>query len=134
MMNIIFLIFSLVGITSIDLGIISMRGGYINRTIKELPLSLIKAAVASELIEEKVESYFYKSELEYLVNSYLKNTLKGKIDSYKISFYYYFVIKGHIFYDSGYEPKNVQIHFVCNFYKKFQINQYLDFKITDLWS
>lgn len=134
MMNALFLIFSIIGLVSIDLSVIGTKGGYINRTFKDLPLNIIKNNVVTNLVDEKVESYFSKETLELDVENYLNINLKNQVDHYKISYYYYFFNKQTIAYDTSNKPKNVQIHFVCEFYKTFTINQYLDFQIVKLWS
>lgn len=134
MMNALFLIFSIIGLVSIDLSVIGTKGGYINRTFKDLPLNIIKNNVVTNLVDEKVESYFSKETLELDVENYLNINLKNQVDHYKISYYYYFFNKQTISYDTSNKPKNVQIHFVCEFYKTFKINQYLDFQIVKLWS
>ena len=64
MMNALFLIFSIIGLVSIDLSVIGTKGGYINRTFKDLPLNIIKNNVVTNLVDEKVESYFSKETLE----------------------------------------------------------------------
>lgn len=134
MMNALFLIFSIIGLVSIDLSVIGTKGGYINRTFKDLPLNIIKNNVVTNLVDEKVESYFSKETLELDVENYLNINLKNQVDHYQISYYYYFFNKQTISYDTSNKPKNVQIHFVCEFYKTFKINQYLDFQIVKLWS
>ena len=134
MMNASFLIFSIIGLVSIDLSVIGTKGGYINRTFKDLPLNIIKNNVVTNLVDEKVESYFSKETLELDVKNYLNINLKNQVDHYQISYYYYFFNKQTISYDTSNKPKNVQIHFVCEFYKTFTINQYLDFQIVKLWS
>lgn len=134
MMNALFLIFSIIGLVSIDLSVIGTKGGYINRTFKDLPLNIIKNNVVTNLVDEKVESYFSKETLELDVENYLNINLKNQVDYYQISYYYYFFNKQTISYDTSNKPKNVQIHFVCEFYKTFTINQYLDFQIVKLWS
>ena len=134
MMNGLFLIFSIIGLVSIDLSVIGTKGGYINRTFKDLPLNIIKNNVVTNLVDEKVESYFSKETLELDVENYLNINLKNQVDHYQISYYYYFFNKQTISYDTSNKPKNVQIHFVCEFYKTFTINQYLDFQIVKLWS
>lgn len=134
MMNALFLIFSIIGLVSIDLSVIGTKGGYINRTFKDLPLNIIKNNVVTNLVDEKVESYFSKETLELDVENYLNINLKNQVDHYQISYYYYFFNKQTISYDTSNKPKNVQIHFVCEFYKTFAINQYLDFQIVKLWS
>lgn len=134
MMNALFLIFSIIGLVSIDLSVIGTKGGYINRTFKDLPLNIIKNNVVTNLVDEKVESYFSKETLELDVENYLNINLKNQVDHYQISYYYYFFNKQKISYDTSNKPKNVQIHFVCEFYKTFTINQYLDFQIVKLWS
>ena len=134
MMNALFLIFSIIGLVSIDLSVIGTKGGYINRTFKDLPLNIIKNNVVTNLVDEKVESYFSKETLELDVKNYLNINLKNQVDHYQISYYYYFFNKQTISYDTSNKPKNVQIHFVCEFYKTFTINQYLDFQIVKLWS
>ena len=133
-MNALFLIFSIIGLVSIDLSVIGTKGGYINRTFKDLPLNIIKNNVVTNLVDEKVESYFSKETLELDVENYLNINLKNQVDHYQISYYYYFFNKQTISYDTSNKPKNVQIHFVCEFYKTFKINQYLDFQIVKLWS
>lgn len=134
MMNALFLIFSIVGLVSIDLSVIGIKGGYINRTFKDLPLNIIKNNIVTSLVNEKVESYFSKDTLETDVENYLNINLKNQVNHYQISYYYYYFNKNTILYDTSNEPKNVQIHFVCEFYKTFTINQYLDFQIVKLWS
>ena len=134
MMNVLFLIFSIIGLVSIDLSVIGTKGGYINRTFKDLPLNIIKNNVVTNLVDEKVESYFSKETLELDVENYLNINLKNQVDHYQISYYYYYFNKQTISYDTSNKPKNVQIHFVCEFYKTFTINQYLDFQIVKLWS
>ncbi|MDY4937200.1 MAG: hypothetical protein SO087_03215 [Candidatus Onthovivens sp.] len=134
MMNALFLIFSIIGLVSIDLSVIGTKGGYINRTFKDLPLNIIKNNVVTNLVDEKVESYFSKETLELDVENYLNINLKNQVNHYQISYYYYFFNKQTISYDTSNKPKNVQIHFVCEFYKAFTINQYLDFQIVKLWS
>ena len=134
MMNALFLIFSIIGLVSIDLSVIGTKGGYINRTFKDLPLNIIKNNVVTNLVDEKVESYFSKETLELDVENYLNINLKNQVDHYQISYYYDFFNKQTIAYDTSNKPKNVQIHFVCEFYKTFTINQYLDFQIVKLWS
>ena len=134
MMNALFLIFSIIGLVSIDLSVIGTKGGYINRTFKDLPLNIIKNNVVTNLVDEKVESYFSKETLELDVENYLNINLKNQVDHYQISYYYYFFNKQTISYDTSNKPKNVQIHFVCEFYITFTINQYLDFQIVKLWS
>ena len=134
MMNALFLIVSIIGLVSIDLSVIGTKGGYINRTFKDLPLNIIKNNVVTNLVDEKVESYFSKETLELDVENYLNINLKNQVDHYQISYYYYFFNKQTIAYDTSNKPKNVQIHFVCEFYKTFTINQYLDFQIVKLWS
>ena len=134
MMNALFLIFSIIGLVSIDLSVIGTKGGYINRTFKDLPLNIIKNNVVTNLVDEKVESYFSKETLELDVKNYLNINLKNQVDHYQISYYYYFFNKQTISYDTSNKPKNVQIHFVCEFYKTFTINQYLDFQIVKLGS
>ena len=134
MMNALFLIFSIIGLISIDLSVIGTKGGYINRTFKDLPLNIIKNNVVTNLVDEKVESYFSKETLELDVENYLNINLKNQVDHYQISYYYYFFNKQTISYDTSNKAKNVQIHFVCEFYKTFTINQYLDFQIVKLWS
>ena len=134
MMNALFLIFSIIGLVSIDLSVIGTKGCYINRTFKDLPLNIIKNNVVTNLVDEKVESYFSKETLELDVENYLNINLKNQVDHYQISYYYYFFNKQTISYDTSNKPKNVQIHFVCEFYKTFTINQYLDFQIVKLWS
>lgn len=134
MMNALFLIFSIIGLISIDLSVIGTKGGYINRTFKDLPLNIIKNNVVTNLVDEKVESYFSKETLELDVENYFNINLKNQVDHYQISYYYYFFNKQTISYDTSNKPKNVQIHFVCEFYKTFTINQYLDFQIVKLWS
>ena len=134
MMNALFLIFSIIGLVSIDLSVIGTKGGYINRTFKELPLNIIKNNVVTNLVDEKVESYFSKETLELDVENYLNINLKNQVNHYQISYYYYFFNKLTISYDTSNKPKNVQIHFACEFYKAFTINQYLDFQIVKLWS
>lgn len=134
MMNALFLIFSIIGLVSIDLSVIGTKGGYINRTFKDLPLNIIKNNVVTNLVDEKVESYFSKETLELDVENYLNINLKNQVNHYQISYYYYFYNKQTISYDTSNKPKNVQIHFVCEFYKTFKINQYLDFQIVKLWS
>lgn len=134
MMNALFLIFSIIGLISIDISVIGTKGGYINRTFKDLPLNIIKNNVVTNLVDEKVESYFSKETLELDVKNYLNINLKNQVDHYQISYYYYFFNKQTISYDTSNKPKNVQIHFVCEFYKTFTINQYLDFQIVKLWS
>ena len=53
MMNALFLIFSIIGLVSIDLSVIGTKGGYINRTFKDLPLNIIKNNVVTNLVDEK---------------------------------------------------------------------------------
>ena len=55
MMNALFLIFSIIGLVSIDLSVIGTKGGYINRTFKDLPLNIIKNTVVTNLVDEKVK-------------------------------------------------------------------------------
>lgn len=134
MMNALFLVFSIIGLVSIDLSVIGIKGGYINRTFKDLPLNIIKNNIVTSLIDEKVEAYFNKETLEVDVENYLNINLKNQVDHYQISYYYYYFNKQMILYDTSNKPKNVQIHFACEFYKSFKINQYLDFQLVKLWS
>ena len=117
-----------------DIGVISTKGSYINRTIKDIPLALIKSSIGSELVDEKVVSYFIKDELETKIENYFNISLKDKVKMYKISYFYFvFNENNEPIYDSSKTPKNLQLSFNCNFYKTFVINQSLTFKINEIW-
>ena len=58
-----------------------------------MPLNIIKNNVVTNLVDEKVESYFSKETLELDVENYLNINLKNQVDHYHISYYYYFFNK-----------------------------------------
>ncbi|MDY2727551.1 MAG: hypothetical protein SOV26_00880 [Candidatus Onthovivens sp.] len=124
---------SMILISMLDLFIIGTRGAYVSRTFIDLPLTLVKSCVATYEYEDETYAYFDKPIFEEEVIHYLNTNLKDEVDIYKISFFYYKMVENEYQYDLSNEPKNVQLHFNCNFYKTFEVNKYLTFEIEKIW-
>ncbi|MBO8427752.1 MAG: hypothetical protein IAC58_04270 [Firmicutes bacterium] len=114
---------------------IGIKGNYISRTFIDLPVSLIKSCVlVNEESYDENSSYFDKNKLEENVKEYLTINLKEHVESYNLSFYYFYYDENlDLIYDLGNYPKNVQIHFNADIYKNIDIDKYLVFTMEDLF-
>lgn len=134
MIKVLYFFISIIFITLFEISAIGIKGNFVNRTFKDMPLTLIKNSVSTDLVDEKVTCFFDKQTLEDNVKNYLKINLEKKVSKYKISFFYYLFEENEPVYDFTDEPQNVQIHFNCAFYKTYEVNQYMTFEIDNLWS
>lgn len=135
MTNTIFFFITTIFLTIFSNFVIGLKGNYINRTFMDMPVNLIKSAVeTNDSSSDEFSSYFNIEVLENNVNHYLVTSLNGKVDYYKISFFYFkYDENKDLIFDLTNTPQNVQIHFNCDIYKNFALDKYLVFTIEELF-
>lgn len=132
-MNIALILFSpLFLISFISLFTISSKGMQINRIFNNIPIAIIENSIVISGENDYKEPFFKKKYLETSLKSYLKTTLKNKVDIYKISIIYYYINEfGEAKLDLTDFPKSVQIKLKARYYARFETTASLLFKIGD---
>ncbi len=112
---------------------ISTKGMFIKRTFMNMPLIIFKSSIIPIDKEENINPHFDLDVLKENVINYLNLNLKDEINTYKLSFFPY---KKDINNDKYYlevedNIKNIQIHFVINYFMNFEIDSYLCFELNE---
>lgn len=122
-------------LTITSLFFVGTKGTSIKRTIVNLPIVLFDNSIIPINENEEIDPHYDLNKVKLGVNEYLIKSLKDEANSYKISFYPYTVniIDGQekIFYDTGNNIKNIQVHFECNYYQHFKVVNYSRYVITE---
>ena len=134
-MNVVFIFITTILLSIFNIFNITYKGNEINRIVMNIPLNLLKnSIVIEEITEDDFNAYFLKDEVEKDIKKYLNTSLKGKINEYNLSFFYYKYDSNDILIkDNSNKPINFQLHFHCNYYKNYDLNRYLKFRIEEIW-
>ena len=129
MINAIFLVISTAILAIFNIAGMSGIGNFVRRTFVEIPVQIVKASVAIDATDEiNPDIYFSETKLEDNVKNYLTTSLKNKVKTYKISFTYFnYKDNGQFDFETNGRAKFVQMHFICNYFLNYEIDEHLTF-------
>ena len=112
--------------------LVGIKANTLSKIINNIPLEVVERGVSFSYEDETYGGYFEKNTLEEEVKYYLNLNLEDVVNSYKISFVYYYVDDDNeIKIDLSDYPTNVQIHTEINYHLNYKVNGYVYFAIGD---
>jgi hypothetical protein len=120
-------------ITICSMVLVTTKGMFVKRTFLNIPLKVFNKSVVVIDENENFNPHFDLDTLKENVTYFLNLNLKNHVDHYNISFYpYSFDDENEKYYiNIGNDIKNVQIHFICNYFLNFKVDQYLCFSLNE---